>query len=83
MLVHLCRALAEPVAGIAQVVVVDRPPGVAVDRIVVMVPFVCNHLIHRVPYGAHAFLVEEVTHVDAGAIDELAAEVGIFHDVAE
>ena len=46
-------------------------------------PFAHEQAVHGIPDGTHAFLVQEVAHVDAESVDHLAPEVGILHHVAE
>ena len=45
--------------------------------------FLPDGLVHGLPYLPRAFLVHEVAHVDAGAVDEGAVEVGVLHETTE
>ena len=81
VLIEYRRTLLDPVARIVQLLAVVGPP--LVDELAVVRIFRLDHVVHGVPHGTCTLLVQEVAHVDGGAVDELTAEIGILHQSAE
>ena len=82
MLIEEVRAPRQPLTCPCQlhVVVRQRDAGHLPAVIGQLCP---DELIHRVPDGTGAPLVEEVAHIDGGPVGEVAAVVGVVHHVAE
>ena len=75
------RALAEPVPGIVQFIVVVRPP--LVDESSVVGVLGLDLVVHRIPRLADALQIEEVAHKDSAVVYQLPAEVFVLHQLSE